>query len=195
MKLPDGTQLLADAYEQGGQLTVWTVSVLGQSSRQLHEGAFAHGVSPDRTHITFSPRGASDYLREIWVMGSQGDNPQKVLAVGENENLWGVHWSPDGQRLAYIRVQHISGRSQQSIETCDLKGESRTVVVSADVTFYCWLPDGRIVYERQESRDSSDHNLWQIVIDNHTGTPTNKPKRITQWAGSYLGGLSAEAPG
>ena len=89
--------------------------------------------------------------------------------------------------------------SQYSIETCDLKGASRTVVVSADpglwLEDFCWLPEGRIVYARQESLDSSDDNLWQIGIDNHAGTPTGKPKRITQWAGSYLWGLSASADG
>jgi hypothetical protein len=40
--------------------------------------------------------------------GIQGDNPQKVVAVGENEVFDGVRWSPDGQRLAYIRVQRTS---------------------------------------------------------------------------------------
>ncbi len=196
---PDGTQLLADAYEPGGHKSMWTVSVLGQSPRELREGASEWEVSPDGTHIAFSPLGASDNVREIWVMGSQGDNPQKVLAVGENEWLHSVHWSPDGQRLAYIREQRSADRYQYSIETCDLKGASRTVVVSADpglwLPDFWWLPEGRIVYARQESLGSSDDNLWQIGIDNHAGTPTGKPKRITQWAGSYLWGLSASADG
>jgi len=60
----------------------------------------------------------------------------------------------------------------------------------------CWLPDGRIVYSQEESLRSSDANgnLWQIGIDTHTA-PTGKPKRITQWAGSYLGGLSVSGDG
>jgi serine/threonine protein kinase len=190
---PDGTQLLADAYEQGGHKSMWTISVLGPSPRELREGAVGVG-SPDGTRIAFSPDD-----REIWVMGSQGDNPQKVLAEGENVLPSSVHWSPDGQRLAYIRVQRISDRDQHSIETCDLKGAGRTVVVSADPGLWLqdswWLPEGRIVYSRQESRYSSDDNLWQIGIDNHAGTPTSKPKRITQWAGSSLGGLTASADG
>ena len=87
--------------------------------------------------------------------------------------------------------------SSTSIETCDLKGANRTVVVSADLWLndFCWLPEGRIVYARQDPLNSSDDNLWQIGIDNHAGTPTGKPKRITQWAGSYLRGLSASADG
>lgn len=78
---PDGAQLLADAYEPGGHKSIWTVSVLGQSPRQIREGASGFGVSPDGTHIAFSSSGTSEYIREIWVMGIQEDNPPKVLAV------------------------------------------------------------------------------------------------------------------
>jgi serine/threonine protein kinase len=194
---PDGTQLLAYAYEQGGQNSMWTVSVLGPSPRQLREGALGFGFSPDGTRMAFGPLGATEHFREIWMMGISGDNPQKVLAVGENEWLEWVEWAPDGQRLAYLRVQRSSDRFQRSVETCDLKGASRTVVVAADVLLgaFCWLPEGRIIYTRQESLNSSDDNLWQVGIDNHAGTSSGKPKRITQWAGSYLWGLSASADG
>jgi hypothetical protein len=97
-----------------------------------------------------------------------------------------MRWSPDGQRWGYIKNHRSGDKSQRSIETCDLKGASRTVVVSADpglgLQDFYWLPEGRIVCARQESLDSGDDNLWQISIDNHAGTPTSKPKRITQWA-------------
>jgi Tol biopolymer transport system component len=70
------------------------------------------------------------------------------------------------------------------------------------VNDFCWLPEGRVVYVRRESRaatailefNSRDDNFWQIGID-HAGAPTGKPKRITQWAGSSLWGLSASADG
>jgi len=95
-------------------------------------------------------------------------------------------------------VQRSADSDQYSIETCDLKGASRTVVVPASelgVNDLYWLPEGRIVYTRRESLYSSDDNLWQIGIDNTTGIPAGKPKRITQWAGSYLVELSASADG
>ena len=67
---------------------------------------------------------------------------------------------------------------------------------------YGWLQDGRIVYSRQESPGSNpdqlgsnDDNLWQIRTDGPAGTPTGKPKRITQWAGSSIPQLSASADG
>jgi serine/threonine protein kinase len=195
---PDGTQLLADVYEPGGHKSMWTVSLLAQSPRELREGASGFEVSPDGTRIAFCPRATAE-LREIWVMGTQGGNPQKVLAVGENESLPQVHWSPDGQRLAFIREQGASYfYLQDSIETCNLNGASRTVVVSSPdlgLGGFCWLPRGRIVYARRESPLSTDDNLWQVGIDNHTGQPTGQPQRITQWAGSFLLGLSASTDG
>jgi Tol biopolymer transport system component len=178
---------------------MWTVSVLGQSARVLREGGAGLEVSPDGTRIAFVPEpAASGRVAEIWVVDSKGDNPQKVLAFGENEEFDNVHWSPDGQRLAYTKVQRTPEKYLVSIETCDLRDAKRTVVVrDTDLGLgdYCWLPAGRIVYSRQESLDASDYNLWQIGIDSQSGAPTGKPKRITQWPGSQSGQLSASADG
>ncbi len=202
---PDGTQMLADISEMGGQESVWTVSVLGQSARELRDGARGYDVSPDGTRIAFGPREPQSGVnpREIWMMDSQGGNPQKVvaLALGDNEGVGSVRWSPDGQRLAYTKARRTPAGDYQfaTIESCDLKGMEPTVIVSEPdlpLRDFWWLPGGRIVYSRREkSRFSADDNLWQIDIDSRTGTPNGKSKRITEWAGASLGNLSASADG
>ncbi len=194
---PDDTQLLANAWERGGRGSVWTVSVLGQSPREIRDSAWGWDVSPDGTHIAFIPAVSGAHFHEIWVADSQGGNPQKILALGKNESLQVANWSPDGQRLAYIKGRGASGAYQWSIETCDLKGANRTVVLSRADLFmqdFSWLSDRRMIYSRQESPGSHDYNLWQIGID-MAGKPSGKPKRITQWAGSYANWLSASADG
>jgi len=195
---PDGTQLLAGTYEPGVRRSMWTVSVLGSSPRELREGALGFSVSPDGARIAFSPLGAAYdvyHAREIWVMGSQGDDPERLLEVGEDERVSEARWSPDGQRLAYVRARGSAVSYQSSMETCSLKGEKRTVVFTGpDLGDSWWLPNGRIVYAQQETPGSFDANLWQIGVD-HNGTPAGKPKRITQWTGSYDYGLSATADG
>jgi serine/threonine protein kinase len=195
---PDGTRLLADIEEPGGHGSMWSVSVLGQSAHELREGALGWVVSPDGTRIAFVPAsGTSERVSEIWVMDGQGDNPERVQALGENEQVCAMCWSPDGQRMAYVKVVRSAEKRLSSIETCDLKGENRTVVVSeADrgIEDFCWLPDGRMVYSRQEAPHSDDDNLWQIGIDRR-GLPTGQPRRITQWAGSELAAFSASADG
>ena len=192
---PDGTQLLADTAGAAAHHSMWTVSILGRSPRELREGAGAYEVSPDGRSIVFSPGVAPEEFDEIWVMGIHGDNPQKVLALGEHEWLDNVHWSPDGQRLAYLKGQrsdtgpNAAELVRSSIETCDLKGASRTVVVPYSTLWesdFCWLRDGRIIYSRRESLDPNDDNLWQISVDGQAGTPAGNPKRVTQWAGSGL---------
>jgi dipeptidyl aminopeptidase/acylaminoacyl peptidase len=104
---------------------MWTVPVLGQSARELRDGAGGFEVSPDGTHIAFTPAVTSGFIRELWVMSSQGDNPQKALSLGENEWLYSAHWSPDGQRLAYIKGHRTPERYEWSIQTCNPKGTDR----------------------------------------------------------------------
>jgi serine/threonine protein kinase/Tol biopolymer transport system component len=194
---PDGTQVLANVLDSRLGASTWTASVLGQSLRELRDGAVGLGVAPDGMHIVFFPS-APGYVHEIWVMDSQGSNPQKVLALGENEGFLRVRWSPDGQRLAFIKLRHTAEAYQFSIETCDLRGGSRTVVLLSPDLFLntlCWLPDRRIIYSQQEPRGSNDENLWQIGINDHTGMPSGTPKRITQWAGAGYGGFSASSDG
>jgi serine/threonine protein kinase len=197
---PDGTQLLANTWDSLVGGSTWTVSVLGQSLHKLRDGAIGVGVAPDAMHIVFVPSPHGVDFHEIWVMDRQGSNPQKVLALGENEFIMNgdVRWSPDGQRLAYMKRRGPPDEYQSSIETSDLKGASRTVVLSGPdllLQDLCWLPDRRIIYSRLESRDSIDTNLWQIGINDHTGVPTGTPKRIVQWAGSAVRYLSASADG
>ena len=41
-----------------------------------------------------------------------------------------IAWSPTGQRLAYIEVKVLLRNAEVTIETCDLAGGARTVVLS-----------------------------------------------------------------
>jgi Tol biopolymer transport system component len=195
---PDGTQLLADTQGPGARHSMWTVSVLGQSAHELREGAGGWDVSPDGTRIAFSPLPGSADWRELWVMDSQGDNPHRVLGLEQSESFWNVHWAPDGERLAYTKRVRTPEKDKVTLETCDLMGANRAVVVPGIDRLYLnsfgWLSDGRIVYLRPDSPGSNDENLWQVRISGRTGAPADEPKRITQWAGS-LWGLTASGDG
>lgn len=150
-------------------------------------------MSPDGKRVAFSPPGATDVPREIWVMGGQGDNPQKVLAVGEDD-LLNVHWSPDGKRLAYLREQWTPQGYHGTIETCDLAGANITTVVSFEGPGgFWWLPDGRVVYAVGGALDKG--SLWQVGVDGRSGKPSSKPTRVNQWADSFIRNLSASADG
>jgi Tol biopolymer transport system component len=186
---PDGTQLLMNLRE-GGRESMWTTSLVGEAPHLVRQDAIGLGVSPDGSRVAFSP-GAP--VEELWTVGRQGADPQKVLTLGEKEALVTAHWSPDGGRLAYAKFRENSGNG--SIETCDVKGGNRTVVVShinvMGLTWsadFAWLPGGRVVYNDQ-------HSLWQVDVDERTGAATNKPKRVTDWAEFEVTGFSATADG
>ncbi len=192
---PNGTELLGHSREPGGRSAVWAVSIMGRSPVELRSDALAWSVSPDGTHIAFSPTRADKPLPEIWVMDEHAEHPHKVLGLTADEFLWSVRWSPSGQRLAYISMQP----SGDCLETCDLKGMNRTVVLRAPglrqwVRSLWWLPNDRIIYSQAEAADL-DSNLWQIGVSTQAGTALGKPKRITHWTGIDVKGLSASADG
>ena len=191
---PDSAHLLADASQPGRRVSMWMVSLLGQPPQELREDAGGFDPSPDGTKIAFSPYIGGTYNREVWVMGVQGENPHKVLAAGENESIALVHWSPDGQRLAY---EIVRGRDNiASIQTCDLKGTGRKVVLAEMLPEdFWWLPQGRLVFTQQDPQNSSENNLWELAMDNYARTPAGKPKRLTQWTGYVISGLSASVDG
>jgi Tol biopolymer transport system component len=198
---PDSTQLVAHSYQPGGNESLWTVSVVGQSARLLRQGVHDGVVSPDGTRITFAPHEAPGKNHELWVMDSQGGNPQRVITLEKDEWFASNTWSPDGKRLAFIRGRPShSGMGQGvSIETCDLTGAKRTVVLSApdpntSLGDLYWLPDRRMVYIQGDLFGQSS-DLWQVGMDAEKGTPTNKPTRITQWTGATMEGFTASADG
>ena len=212
---PDGTQLLADAVGPGAHQSMWTISVVGQSARELREGAEGFEVSPDGTLVAFSPTfftvrkelktesptlEAFGDLPELWVMGTRGDYPHRILRLGQNESFRDVHWAPNEQRLAYTKERRTPGNYDFTLETCDLKGANPRVVVPGINRLlwysFCWLRDGRIVYVTPDSPESDESdNLWQVTVSRGTGAPIDEPKRITRWAGTYLEELSASADG
>jgi Tol biopolymer transport system component len=168
---PNGTELLGHSREAGGGGSIWALSILGRSPRELRAAALGWAISPDGKYIAFSPANADGNQPEIWVMDDHGEHPQKVLGLTAGDYLWSVRWSPDGRRLAYIRARP----PREWLETCDLKGANRTAVVVAPgvgqwVRSLWWLPDGRIVYSRAEAA-YVDANLWQIQVHAAAGTP------------------------
>jgi serine/threonine protein kinase len=181
---PDSTKFLATRSDPGFHDSAWVISVLGRPLRKLRDDARPYAVSPDGTLIAFQTRHTGE---DIWLMGAQGEEPRRLVTHAENEGLFWAAWSPDGRRIAFYRWRQLPDKSEASIESCDLRGGSPTVIAS-DVgsnppPSFVWFPSGRLVYPVDEyAVDRQWSNLWDVHVDTTTGLPAGRPHRITNWA-------------
>jgi serine/threonine protein kinase/Tol biopolymer transport system component len=174
---PDGEKLILSSESDEGSWTIWSVSVFGGTPRLLRNDGRWPTVSPDGKLIAF----VDGHRHEIWVMGTNGENPHKVLG-SENEEYATPAWSPNGQRLAYIVNRETA--AAPSIETLSLDG-GQPSVVTADTyeePSLLWTHDGRMIFAQAEGMSiNSGANLWEITTDQSTGKPSGKAQKITDW--------------
>jgi serine/threonine protein kinase len=206
---PNSTRYLANASLPGELLSIWTVSVMGGEPRKLRDDARAWSVSPDGSLVAFttnpgkllSHHSTSWYYgfghREIWLMEPNGQQAGKLCETDENSAFWRVQWTPDGQRVVYLKFHKGPEKFEVTIESRDLKGGPPTTILSAErLEDFRWLPDGRMIYSLDEPGPNSWMcNLWETRIDARTGEPYQKPKRLTNWAGFCESGFSVTADG
>ena len=197
--LPDGTRLFANVappperYSNIVHSSVWLVSVIGGAPRLVRNSALLESVSPDGSLVAFTTRWVKHGPRELWVMTADGDNARKVAEADESSGFTKVRWSPDGRRLAYIRI------GPDVMEIRDLNGgPPKTLMSFAGLDFhdFVWLPDGRILYAINDpGRGEWACNYWQVRADPRTGELIDKPKRVTSWASSCIEATSVTADG
>jgi VCBS repeat-containing protein len=197
--LPDGTRFFANVvppperYSNIVHSSVWLVSVVGGAPRLLRDNALVESVSPDGSLVAFTTRWVTHGPRELWVMAVDGSNARKLEEADESSGFVKVRWSPDGQRLAYFRT------GRDAMEILALKGgATKTLMSFAGLDFhdFLWLPDGRILYAINDpSSNVFTCNYWQVRIDPRTGELIDKPKRVTNWAGSCIDSMTVTGDG
>jgi DNA-binding winged helix-turn-helix (wHTH) protein/Tol biopolymer transport system component len=222
---PDQTRLLASSVQaktNGAMVTAWSVSVIGGSAVPIRQDALAESISPDGSLIAFTIGRGPDWAYvtdfendftprpEIWVMGARGENARRIVASDDSAAFGPVRWSPDGRRLAYLKMRSLSEMSvDYTIESCDLNGGTRSIIFSgprqghtagsfsvANVSDFAWLSDNRVVFPvRENTPNSRDSNLWQIDVDPSSGKPRGKPQRIASLAGLNVQRLTTAADG
>jgi len=177
---PDGSHLVV---QRQGHPGLWKVSVWDGTYRKLVDDDVDNAViSPDGSRIAFT--NAHD---EIWLIGSDGEDPRRILVLDKGEQLAHFAWSPHGQRLVYIRSRgDYYNQREVSIETCDLQGGRRILILSSpklwgpsgpsDLT---WLPDGRIIYSVLNAPPAENYAIWAVPADPDAGTRRGPPTALT----------------
>jgi dipeptidyl aminopeptidase/acylaminoacyl peptidase len=187
---PDGSHLLVSREEQPGKhgdgtlprigKSLWSISVFGGSPRQLTDDGAGGSVSPDGSHIAFQ---RSDFGREEWVMRSDGTDQVKVAA---DKSSWAgsPRWSPDGNRIAYVRMVETYNARESSVEVNEWGNPSSQTLFSDNrlgPSLY-WLPDGRLIYTLGDPENLQGASLW-AVLPRQSGKPPDSSKRITRGIG------------
>jgi serine/threonine protein kinase len=187
---PDSTRLLASWPTSSHKLAVWIFSILGGSPTQVTDEGWAASVSPKGSKIVFlkSPS-FSESGGEIWLMDEDGANQRKIQGAGANYIYASPTWSPDGNRIAYTKVQFSAYSSWGSIETFNLERGSSQVAFTDPLADFglTWLPDGRLLYSRDEAPSRTDSNFWAVPVSGQTGRASGAASRLTNDEGLIEG--------
>jgi len=197
---PDGTRLLVTTgtpRSSAAGPTIWSISLVTGNAQKLYEGAWASSVSPDGSLVA-----ALKNESEIWLMGPRGENPRQFAAAEAGTEIGRASWSPDGRRLANLRVIEKPRSLECAIETRSISDPRPVVLFSGPKFCYSqaqslwWLPDGRVVFPIAEPIfNSRDFNLWDVRVDEKSGRAASQPERLTNWTGFSLTGVTGSTDG
>jgi WD40 repeat protein len=171
---------------------VWALSTLTGEIRKLADDGWLAAFSPDARQVAMI-RGSNG---DIVVMGANGENARTAAHAGAGFGFWGVDWSPDGRRLACLRVATANMMSS-SIEVLDLAGgRPQTVVAHPRVIAFDWTSDGRLIYTQSEAPAKQEvSGLWELQLDSRTGQPRGEPRQLATWLSQGMLSLSASRDG
>jgi eukaryotic-like serine/threonine-protein kinase len=209
---PDGTRLFTNLEVAGKPPSIWILSLIGDAARKFRDEGFAHSISPDGTRILFTASrtglGESQgvYIggfgdKTLWQVGVNGEAPRLLAQGDESTGFLQVVWSPDGNRIAYLKVHGSVNAFECSIEDRDLQGGPPVVVLTGanlcqNPQGFWWEPDGRLIFSLAEPLPNyNDSNLWQVKLDPRTGKLEDKPSRITNWVGFSFASPTGTADG
>jgi Tol biopolymer transport system component len=117
-------------------------------------------VSPDGSRIAFQRLG---YGQEEWVMRADGTEQLKV-AVDQSSWVSQPTWSPDGERIAYIRSKESYSARESSIEVNTWRKASAQTLLNDNrlCPSVYWLPNGALIYCLGDAENQQGASLWTI---------------------------------
>jgi Tol biopolymer transport system component len=156
-------------------------------------------ISPDGSNIAYQRLRSAIGAREIWVMGSHGESPHKILTAENQAIFKGIAWSPTGSRLAFTTYRRDKGgdHTEIMVQSCNLAGADKTTILQDSLlNAFIWLSSGRFVYSRNtEVASPESDNLWELKVDGKYGTPQGQARQLTDWSGFSVDSFSATADG
>src|SRR5580698_6147623 len=194
----DGSAIVANAAPSGQPPSIWLVPVTGEPMRKIRDNAYAWTVSRDGLWVAFGENLDKLYYHELWIMRPDGTDAHKVFDADRDAAFGGAEFSPDGRRLAYVKVRQSPEQGEVTFESRSLEGGPPTTALPStyadSVEDWSWSPDGRIIYSLLDNVENTC-NFWQVRLDTRSGEPLEKPKPLTNWSGFCMDHPSFSADG
>ena len=197
---PDSARFTASLSMPGTPSDLWSIPVKGGKPQLITEVEDLYGggtVSPDGASIAYQRVRGADGSREIWVMGSNGEFPRKILTAENEGIIKGIAWSPKANRIAFGYRAGRGNRLEITVQSCDLSDGDRTTILRDNhMHSFTWTSSGRFIYSRNTEIGSAEaDNLWELRVDAEKGTPQGKATRLTDWSGFSVYDFSATSDG
>ena len=172
---PDGKYLAYVLHDDPSDHTsIWVKHIPTGTAQQIvpsveaADGYEAPIFSPDGNFVYFLRR--QEGVNTLYRVAVLGDSPRKLI-----EDVWGrVAPSPDGQRLAFVRVKWNEGEHTLFVANADGTGE-RPVAMRKTPEYFnvfgigpSWSPDGKTIGCSGGSTDGGRHDD-AIIVDVASG--------------------------
>jgi Tol biopolymer transport system component len=166
---PDGRTLAINVGDLDRQSGIYLVNPDGSGLRQLttqrhtFNGYSVAVWSPDGKHLLF--HAGSPGSQDIWIVDVDGSNERALMTTAYPIDEIGPAWSPDGSRVAYLRLDHGEGTGTVVAMDGD-GGHMHTISPPTADGPVEWSPDGTRVMARlcptvHPSCEGED--IWNIV--------------------------------
>ena len=175
---PDGSQI-AFASNRGGAFNIFRMNPNGSGQVPITNSSQSSSLdpdwSPDAQKIVFTSNRAGTGRNEIWVMGADGSNPQrltenKLLVSTPSQTIYSndmePEWSPDGTKIAFASNREGIANFEIYVMNADGGDPVRITNLAQDDTAPAWSADGtRIAFTSRR-----DNGYPQVYVMNADGT-------------------------